>query len=329
MRDSRHFEFTWPVHASGYAWGSPRPGSYLPEDEGWHRQLAPVEADGPVRRYEPLREHPALFRTFADLDLGQEVDGFVRFANQYGLLGRPPAGYRLEVEGLQVGDGLLDTWDLHRAWWAATLAMRDAIFLGDLIRAGDRAQLKEHVRWEGTDRVVYDPRTNLPRSAFRVPFMELGVAVIASRQQRPDWLGHFTPGDVVTPALSHLTANVNKWLCGLTDARLYLNDSDSRPKSRLVPNSLLGALWLQFHLSIANGTEYRQCDICRSWFEISPRVNRATKVHCGDGCRSQAFRDRKKRAVQLHEGGKSVAEIAKELGSDVPTVRKWVREREE
>src|SRR5262245_24191671 len=131
MVATRLFEFTWPVHQAGYVWGDAAPGSYHPEDEGWYRRLVPVEADGAVRRYEPLRKHGALFRTFADIDPGLEGEGIVRFADQYGLLGRPPAGYRLEVSGLQVSEGFLDTWDLYRVWWQAILSMRDLVHLWD------------------------------------------------------------------------------------------------------------------------------------------------------------------------------------------------------
>jgi hypothetical protein len=317
-------EFSWPVHEGGYGWGAPVPGSYCPEDEGWYRPLIPVDAAPRVRRYEPLREHSALFRTFGDLDIGLEGEGIVKFANQYGLLGRPPAGYRLEVPGLQVADGFLAEWDLDWFWRESISSMRDLVHLWDLLRK-DRKRLRDHVRWEGDrthgyDRVVYD---NLRRPG------EHAVRVISSREARQDWLDFLTPDDLVMPALVHLMGSVNAWTRGLIGPRLQLDEQQERLVSRIVPTSLFGALWLQFHQAIVGETDFRQCVVCRGWFAISPRVNRASKQYCGDACRSQALRDRRKRAQQLHVEGKAPEQIAEELGSDVPTVRKWISNRKE
>ena len=167
--------------------------------------------------------------------------------------------------------------------------------------------------------------------------MATKTVVIASSRERQTWLERFTPGDVVTPALYYLVGSVNAKLRGLTDTRLYPEEAEQRARkgggtqprlrSRIVPNSLLGGLWLQFHQSIAVNAEYRRCDICKGWFEISAGVNRATKVHCGDACRTQAYRDRQRRAAELHDQEWSYAAIAKELGSDIPTVKKWVSNR--
>src|SRR5262245_49518253 len=217
MSSSRLFEFSWPVHQSGYAWGRAAPGSYCPEDEGWYQPLVPVDPDGPVRRYEPLRKHGALFRTFADIDLGFNGEGIVRFANQYGSLGRPPAGYRLEVPGLQVSDGFLDDWDLCRVWWEAIASMGDLVRLWDLLRLGDRARFRDRIRWEENSRVFYDNQPELPQGTSFGPRGERTVCVIASRETRQGWLDYFTPGDVVTPAHFHLMGSVNAWLRGLTD----------------------------------------------------------------------------------------------------------------
>src|SRR5262245_49904115 len=98
MTATRLFEFHWPIHEAGYKWGEAVPGNYSPEDEGWYRRLVPADPNDRVRRYEPLRQDgAALFKKFAEIDPGLEGEGIVYFANQYGLLGRPPAGYRLEV----------------------------------------------------------------------------------------------------------------------------------------------------------------------------------------------------------------------------------------
>jgi hypothetical protein len=327
------FEFRWPVHEAGYEWGGPEPGNYQPEDANWYARLVPVEPNGRVRRYAPLRKHGALFRTFADIEIGLHGEGIARFANEYGLLGRPPAGYRLGVPGPHVSDDFLDSWDIYWFWREAIRSMRNLLLLWDLLR-GDRKRLASHIRWErygrrGDTRVVYDPCPELPPG---VPFGARGeraVGVIASREIRPDWLDYFTPEDVATPALTHLLCSVNAWAHGLIDPRLQFDERQERLVSRLVPGSLFGALWLQFHLAIVGQKDYRQCAVCHAWFEIGPKVNRDTKLYCGDACRSQALRNRRKRAQQLHDEGNAPEQIAEELGSDVPTVRKWISNKKE
>jgi hypothetical protein len=304
MAATRIFDFSWPVHEAGYKWGECVPGTYDPEEEGWYWPLVPVDPHGCARRYEPLRQHGALFRTFAEVDTNLWASkGIVAFANTYGLLGRPPAGYRLQAsKELKAPGSLIDDWDLVWVWWKAIREMRDLVQLWDLLRARDHTQLKYYVRWEG-DKVVYDNHPELPPGSLVSRDGLRSVWVIASREERQDWFEYFTPGDVITPAYYHLMASINVWLQGLADPRLRWDEKQGRPVSKIVPSSLLGALWLQFHQAVAGQKDYRQCAVCQSWFEISPRVNRASRLYCGDACRSQAYRDRKKVGQQGHEEG--------------------------
>ena len=133
----------------------------------------------------------------------------------------------------------------------------------------------------------------------------------------------------MTPAWFHLMATVNMWLTGLVNADLQWDGAALGLVTRIVPSSLLGALWLQFHQAISGKKDYLQCAVCKTWFELTPKVNRSTKRYCSNACRTQALRDRHKRAQQMHEEGLSLKDIASELGSDVRTVRKWVRNRKE
>jgi hypothetical protein len=96
---------------------------------------------------------------------------------------------------------------------------------------------------------------------------------------------------------------------------------------QVMPKNLLGALWLQLAEAIGGGKKFRQCDTCGGWFEVAPRHNRADRQFCTDACRSRAYRGRQDRARQLAAEGRRLPAIAKELGSDVKTVRKWVTGR--
>ena len=43
---------------------------------------------------------------------------------------------------------------------------------------------------------------------------------------------------------------------------------------RIVPDNLLGALWLQFALAMS-GERHRRCEQCGRWFAVKPRGRRA------------------------------------------------------
>jgi hypothetical protein len=313
--------FNWSVHESGYVWGAGTPGTD-PEAESWYRLLLPANPVGPVRRYDPLRKHRALFRTFAAINLHFEEDGIVKFANEFGLLGRLPIGYRLvdvPWEEMEIPEGL-DNWDIYILWRWAILSMRDLVQLWDLVHSEDHARLKQHIVWEGKDKVTYYNGSD--------PFDQV-IAVITSDRVRSEWLDYFHPGDIVTPAKFYLMNQVNLWMTGLVDPRLEWDKKANRLVTRLVPGSLLGALWLQFHQAISGQTEFRECKICKTWFEVAPKASRKSRIYCDDACRAQALRDRQKRARELHEKGMAIEEIAQEVGSEVQTVNNWISTKKE
>src|SRR4051794_34224814 len=80
-------EFKWPVAAEGYRWVESREAVPPMSD-----QASPVlvcqtasPSIAPAKWYAPLREKPALFRTFADTPATPE--GILGFVRKYGMLG--------------------------------------------------------------------------------------------------------------------------------------------------------------------------------------------------------------------------------------------------
>ena len=51
---------------------------------------------------------------------------------------------------------------------------------------------------------------------------------------------------------------------------------------------------------------------------------RADSTFCGNACRQRAYRARQKRARELRGGGASLRDIARELGSNITTIKGWV-----
>jgi hypothetical protein len=95
------------------------------------------------------------------------------------------------------------------------------------------------------------------------------------------------------------------------------------------PVSLLGALWLQLAEAVSGNKEFRSCPTCGKWFELSPDVARTNRLFCSDKCRTRAYRGRKEQAQKLAKKGKSIKEIAKELDSDVKTVKGWIQSQQQ
>src|SRR5262249_60440765 len=111
--------------------------------------------------------------------------------------------------------------------------------------------------------------------------------------------------------------------------RLAWDEATGRTQLKLVPATLLTALWLQFASAIEGNKRYRRCKECGQWFEVSPETARTSRLFCSGPCPAKAYRGRRHRARELRGKGWSFKDIAEELGSDVPTVKKWVRSKKE
>jgi hypothetical protein len=107
-------------------------------------------------------------------------------------------------------------------------------------------------------------------------------------------------------------------------ARIALLAEGSGMAFGYVPADLLKALWLQFALGTSEGKEYRSCVVCGTWYELSPDTARTTRLFCSDGCKSKGYRQKQERARQLFSEKNTFRQIAKVLGSDAATVKRWI-----
>jgi hypothetical protein len=108
--------------------------------------------------------------------------------------------------------------------------------------------------------------------------------------------------------------------------RSELERVDVPTRIKIAPKHLLGALWLQFALSISERKKYQRCEACGTCLELAPDVARADKRYCDNACRNRALRRRQKQATEMRASGKTLREIAKATGSDMPTIKKWLGE---
>lgn len=295
------FSFEWSVSSAGYRW------------HDWWRQLPtrnraaglelePIDADAPLRVYQPLKSETGLFRVFSSLN-GTEAD-LLAFANQYGPL-VPTTRRQYHRYSL-------------RRWKQLIAYMRFLVQLWDAARGHDTAFLKRHV-------VITNGKMQWPKP----------MSIARFRRMRSDPLEYEFPGppkdlNLVNAALYLVNIGV---ALGFEESdqgnRLQMRVNWS-PKAglllRLHPRDLLTAIWLQFALAVTGDKQYRACDACGKSYEIAPDTARTNKVFCSNRCKVRAYRERKARAVEMRLAGSTPRQIARALDSDVATVSGWIQQ---
>jgi len=93
---------------------------------------------------------------------------------------------------------------------------------------------------------------------------------------------------------------------------------------RLKHADLLGFMFYQLGHALIGGRRFQQCVVCGKWSLLAPGVNRADRTTCSGYCRLRRYRQRRAKAEELHRRGWSPKKIAKEIGSDVSKVEKWL-----
>jgi hypothetical protein len=321
-------QFLWRVAEGGYRWLDSRPG-FEP-----HQKRQPFLTDGrPIgsgglrmMQYLPLAAFPGLFRVFADTE--HSHDGIKAFADRFGPLGgdlakQIPLYDQPNAEGVAVGTG-----EALGAWSHEILMMRFAIDIWEAARNGDVGRLERVIFWkeDGSGvQILSHPELaqgQLPQAPARVE-----RAWIAGTHLGDDMLGRFVRGDLVKPALHYVQSTINRQLEGRASPRLLWDAGRERLGLYIVPDGLVGALWLQFARAVERDSQFRQCAECGIWFELAPGTARADKLYCSTPCRTKAYRKRQAEAVRLHGEGRSIDDIARELESEPETVRGWIERK--
>jgi hypothetical protein len=86
-------------------------------------------------------------------------------------------------------------------------------------------------------------------------------------------------------------------------------------------------MWLQFAVAIDVLKSYAKCAQCGAPFEMSrdPNTGKRTDARfCADRCRVNNYRARIQRAHRMRATGGSNREIARELHTQIQTVKKWL-----
>ncbi len=330
------FDFRWRVPVSGYCWVDGEVGAGPAAGEKV-RVMMPTHAGAGAleREYKPLAE-PALYRTFADV-LPTEA-ALLAFANEWGALGAPePFNVRLPGRSepmIGAGGETLFRWEM------AVSQVRHAVLLWDMIHERQQALPQHfHVGPDAAGReVILYSSIPVPAGAsegealcrlraVRQPdgYLTVRLEVAATvEQQTPLLIQNARRGAFLPAAWAALRRLVNRGLRDGCCPQLVQVAGELRPALRNSAASLIGCLWLQLADAINGNRAPRSCRVCKTWFEVGSG-KRTDKEFCSGTCRNRAYRERQEHARQLAAKGKLPREIARELDSDVATVKGWLR----
>ena len=206
--------------------------------------------------------------------------------------------------------------------------MRFAVDIWEAARSGDVGRLEQVIFWEQDGsgvRMLSHPE--LPPGQLPQPPALVERAWIAGAHLGDNVLDSFVEGDLVKPALHYVQSVINKQLQGRASPGLLWDTDRERLGLYIIPDSLIGALWLQLARAVERDSQFRRCAECGIWFELAPGTARSDKLYCSTPCRTKAYRRRQADAARLHDEGRSIEDIAHDLVSDPETVRGWIERK--
>ncbi|HUQ91450.1 MAG TPA: hypothetical protein VM120_07200 [Bryobacteraceae bacterium] len=308
---SDFYAFHWRVLSCGYR----VEGGYIYERDvlervaGTYSQYSVFETEG-------------LFRTLLSTTA-------VAFANKYGLLGLSRS--HEEEPNIEVTDRYLQNQaseELSR-WLTEKTILREAVALWDSLRSGDVAKVRQVITWEAPGEIWYLAPSRTTGEYWHDDVQLSKRFVVASRETSPQRFARFKNYDVMAPGWYALQQIVNRNMRNWSvTPRLVFGPGgdDTELKIRVIPNNLIGAIWVQFALAIEQKRNYRQCRQCGEWLEVARGTKEDQKSKfCSNACRFKAYRERQHQAQKMFSEGATVKEISAKLGSDLKTVKGWVR----
>ena len=311
-------EFVW-YRKTGLAW---RRGHIVDEA----RRIEPVaqpmlvsELAEPGHEYMPLREHSGLFRTFADLE--PDSDAILNFAREFGRLG---VG-RMWITAEEVSnpdrqphlafckrDDPLDEWQYHIAM------LRQLVELWEMYRSADRRGLRRILQWDGGC-VVHSMNVETPTRILAAQ----RARIIEARDRWRDC----PRNNYVRMSQTYIELEVTRHLEYLVSPVLTHDPRIDAPTLGYTPENLVAAIWLQFAIAVDGSKEYRSCQTCGRWFEISPDIARTNRIYCNNkSCKVIAYRKRKQQARQMRLEGKTLQQITGAVGSKIEKVKDWLKD---
>jgi hypothetical protein len=292
-----------------------------------------------MESYAPLKDSLALYRILSETEPTPE--GILGFAIRYGQLGEGVQKTRLWTSATQFLDQRVEPlpyWQWRICW------LREIVRIWDLVMQGKRKALSEMLDWHELSHVVVLRHHSQEFTKFRDEWLR------ACGPRRSPRLAEFPdaesfdqtifgpllidfnphhPEDPVHLGMVWVLRSLAAGMENLVALRPRWVALPGRAVLQEIPLSLLGAIYLQFAQAVNQDTPARRCEACGRWFEVAPDRSRVDRTTCSGTCRTRLYRDRQERARRLFAQGKKPKQIAKELGSDEVTIRKWITKKGE
>jgi hypothetical protein len=273
-----------------------------------------------------------LFMEFAQIELRrgepeQQRESMNGFANRYGCLGIDE--YEYSLASTRIPGGSRARGERFEDWRTEVSTMHNAVRLWRLLDEHDVYGLARCVQW------IEEPLLDLygDGKLFK-------ANILAGWYYCSEVDGTFMPiRDIargcapkangrMAGAWSILTNAVNNYL-GVNptlEVLMVQSSADRKPGIVLQAAGLLTVMWLQFARAIEGNKKPRACKDCGKWFEVSAEDDGRTarRLFCTEACKTRDYRRRKDRAQQLKAEGMSVKAIAKDIDTDLDTIKKWI-----
>ena len=279
-----------------------------------------------ITGYNPLESEPGLFRRFVEL-ASQDEAAICQFASRFGSLEPGSVSLRFRNQPHALGQhvpresysrilaigGTIRSGEPVNWWFTEAREMNDLNAIREAVQKQDESKLSSYFRWSSD----YSSVERYWPGSF-------GFEVIASRKIYPERLQRFPVGALVPPARYYLQTKINRKLdVYFSRTRLLWNGTYTQLAVRIVPETLIAAMWLQLARAIEGDLNYVQCAACARWIEVSGK--RSDARFCAEACRQKAHREKVKKAKQLAAEGHNAAEIARRLSAGGEAVRRWIR----
>ncbi len=304
----RRFQFEIPVGRclGGYTWLDARVDGGSKPMQVLAARFEPGEKLAPAEVYFPLRQESALFRILAGVELNP--DAIRKFADKYGQIYE----HQFRIEYWRDGLERQSTGTPMYIWRQTILALRHWTTVWNFISAKNERGLLRYMK-----ELEFDQQDLTSKVVNK--FIANSWPILNS-----------PPKDRIRTAKKCLCLGV--WESELLENfTVHLRYDENRDTFgfRLRGEDLVVAIWAQFAMAVIDSKEYECCKTCGKPFEVSPEVARTNREYCSTPCRLKAYRNRQRNAVRLKGRGKSLKEIADQLGSDVTTVRGWIKKAQE
>jgi hypothetical protein len=318
-------EFFWDMPQTPHAFEWVDYDAYVSTNAGCEQQgfvTLAVRGGAKFVRKNVFDGSVALYRTFADTDPSK--DAILSFANRYGMM-QCDVRALLQQQGRQCA-GIAEALELWLHW---LLIIHESVRIWDLGIKENRRELTKSFEHRADGFYYLMPRHTASRFGTR---LSTEVETPVSTQI---CLGLFEAPiaevGLVDAALIWALRNVSSLMGWVNVQRVPRRDAKRRAFVYLKdePVNLLGAIALQLALAIQNATPSKRCKGCGRWFEVAPDKNRKDRLTCSGTCRNRLHLNRRSQARELQAEGKTLKQIAKQLGSEEKIVRTWIRNTEE